>query len=886
MNLRIASRAALGPFIVGMAAWCALGEVSVLTPDDPAIRVAAPAAWYLFPAAIVAASLVPGWRRYPATATPALLATLPWWPVSGPALALVWTGAMAWVPIGLAALAAVLRGSSSNGRATLAGSASWSPAAAAGCTVVIAAVSAGLLSPRLPGGDEPHYLIITQSLLQDGDLQIENNHAERDFSEYYAGNVRPDFKMRGQNGAIYSVHAPGTSVVVLPAFAFFGYRGAQGTVVLLAALASALIWYAGWLATGDRRAAWVAWLAVTATPTFIIQSVTIFPDSIAVVVVAASVVSLLRLSGAGRPLTTGALVGTSALLAVLPWLHTRFAVLAGGLGALVTWFVLVEAGREWRERRRRFVAFSFVPLAGALAWFAFFQFLYGTPNPLFPYGEDRGTRLAHVPGGLLGLFVDAQFGLLAYSPVLAAALVGLFVRRTGRPASAGLVARLTFAVGLVYLAVSATYWMWWAGVPASPARFAAAVLPTFVVPVAIAWRSASAGIRAVWTTLLTVSAAISLVVITAARGRIAWNSRGIRANWLDWLSGVADLSRAWPSFFWRLEPADLTSEFHFFTHVFIWAAIFGGSCAVLVRWLRSRPMVPAALPASWWLAVALLLAIQAGWWFNGSTGLSAATSQIAVLNASASGRRVLQIRPYSIGPFRDLTGRLRLRATRVDDVGEAGASWQTLLDVPPGQYDVSVSLRRPREGRLALRIGRSVEPLRRLTLAGVSAQTFPLDLPAGAGALFFEPDEGLSAAGDRIELTPRKLQPPAEGYAATSVRFGDADLYFYGPTIYLESDGFWARGGTTTPFVIAVERGRRVVNLTMTNGAAANDVQLAWSDRSERIALRPLESQTIAVDVSREGVAAVRLTSTSGYRPSDDGVSQDRRYLGIRVTVE
>ena len=33
--------------------------------------------------------------------------------------------------------------------------------------------------PSVPSGDEPHYLIITQSLLKDGDLRIENNHQQR-----------------------------------------------------------------------------------------------------------------------------------------------------------------------------------------------------------------------------------------------------------------------------------------------------------------------------------------------------------------------------------------------------------------------------------------------------------------------------------------------------------------------------------------------------------------------------------------------------------------------------------------------------------------------------------------------------------------------------------
>ena len=886
MRLQTALRAALGPLIVGVGAWCALGEMSVLTPDDPVVRLVVPAGWYWLPAAVLVASLVPGWRRHPMTATPAVLATVPWWPVAVPSLALVWTGAMAWVPIGLAGLAAVVRSRTSIAPSRGSGQALWSMAAAAGCSIALAALAAWSLSPRLPGGDEPHYLILTQSLLKDGDIQIENNHAARDYAAYYPGDARPDFKAYGQNGAIYSIHAPGTSVVVLPAFALFGYRGAQATIVLLVACASALTWYAAWLATSNFVAAWVAWLAVAATPTFLIQSVTIFPDSVGLFVVAATVVCLLRLSGSGRPLSTRVLVGISALLALLPWLHTRFSVLSAGFGALVIWFVLVEPGRDSPERRRRLAAFTVVPIVSAVAWFTFFQVVYGTPNPLFPYGDDRGTRLAYVPGGLLGLFFDAQFGLFTYSPILAAAAVGLLVRSSGETTSAGRVARLAFLAGFTYLAATATYWMWWAGVPAPPARFAAAVLPTFAIPVALAWQSAAASMRAVWTTLLTVSAAVSLIVITAARGRIAWNTRGIRTNWLDWLSGVVDLSRAWPSFFWQLDPTNLGSELHFFGHVLIWATVFVGSCAVLLRWIQNRSLASVGLPVVWWFCVAFLLAVQAGWWFNGSTGLSPASSQVAVLNASASGQRVLQIRPFSIGPLRDLTGRLRIRATRVDEVGEAGASWQPLLDVPPGEFSVSVSLRRPREGALALRIGRSVQPLRRLTLAGVNSQMLALELPAGAGALFFEPDEGLSAAGDRIELTPLKLQRPADGYAATSVRFGDADLFFYGPTIYVEPDGFWARGGMTTTFVVAAERGRRDVNLTLTNGEAANEAVLALGTRNERIALRPFESQTVTVGISREGVSLVRLTPTSGFRPSDDGVSEDRRYLGVRVTVE
>jgi hypothetical protein len=876
------ARAAVGPLLIGVGSWCALGHISVLTPDDPVVRLAVPAAWYWLPLAMAIAALVPGWRRRPLTATPALLATLPWWPVSVPAIALLWSGHMAWLAVLLSAAAALL---SSDERTDVSPTV-WRPLTSAvvagGLTVGIAAFACWSLAPRLPGGDEPHYLIITQSLIKDGDLQIENNHLARDFAEYFAGDARPDFKIRGKNGAIYSIHAPGTAVIVLPAFAALGYRGAQATIVLLAAVASALMWYAAWLATNDRRAAWVAWLAVAATPTFIIQSVTIFPDSIGMTITAAMLVILLRLGGAGTPVGTGVLVGGSALLAILPWLHTRFSILAAGLGLIAAWMLTVDASRPAGARRRRLVLFFAVPVLSAVAWFGFFQLIYGTPNPVFPYGDDRGTRLAYVPGGLLGLFFDAQFGLFAYSPVLAAAVVGLVVRQGDRRTRhvAGAVA----AVALAYLAGSASYWMWWAGVPAPPARFAAAVLPAFAVPVAWAWTASARVLRLVWLTLLTVSIALSTVVIGAARARIAWNSRGVRANWLDWLNGVSDLSRGWPSFFWRLSPADLATELHFAAHAAIWTVVFAGTCVLLVRVVRPKALASPAV--AWWLAAALTLSVQAGWWFNGVNGLNAAPSQIAVLNASVDGERVLQIRPGAIGPLRDLTGRLRIRATRADEVGQPDASWLPMLELPPGEFALSVALRRPRPGALDLRIGRSREPLRRLALSGVSEQTIAVSLPAGAGALFFEPDAGLAASGDRLELTPTALGGHSAGErAAASAGYGPFDVFFADTTPYVEPDGFWIRGGRTTAFAIAAGRDRTNVTLEIENGLAANDVTVAWNGREERLAFGPGQTRRVRLDFPRGGTAAVRLTSRAGFRPADDGTSEDRRYLGVRARL-
>src|SRR5262249_27257326 len=149
---------------------------------------------------------------------------------------------------------------------------------AAGISLALSMGVARSLAGQLPRGDEPHYLIVTQSLLHDGDLRIENNHARREYLPYVDGDLQPDFIRRGRDGAIYSIHAPGLPLLVLPAFAVFGYHGVQWFIAAIAALTAGLMWLAGWLVTRDKVAAWIAWASVATSVTFLFQSVAIFPD--------------------------------------------------------------------------------------------------------------------------------------------------------------------------------------------------------------------------------------------------------------------------------------------------------------------------------------------------------------------------------------------------------------------------------------------------------------------------------------------------------------------------------------------------------------------------------------------------------------------------------
>ena len=74
-----------------------------------------------------------------------------------------------------------------------------------------------------PCGDEPHYLVIAQSLWRDGDLKIENNHTRRDYKEYFAPDLDPHYLTRGADNEIYSIHPVGMPVLMAPVYAAGGY---------------------------------------------------------------------------------------------------------------------------------------------------------------------------------------------------------------------------------------------------------------------------------------------------------------------------------------------------------------------------------------------------------------------------------------------------------------------------------------------------------------------------------------------------------------------------------------------------------------------------------------------------------------------------------------
>jgi len=318
--------------VSGASAWISLGALAV-TSDQLARVGVLPPLWAL--GACLAGGFLAAWitrlrthEAWPLTLT--LLLWLPWLPLpifpaltiwEGPLEPLVWIAALDGVVFARWWPAIQWSAWTANPRRA--------PLVLGALIFALSLATAAALKERLPGGDEPHYLIIAQSLLKDGDLRIQNNHDRGDYFDYYDKGLPPDFLKRGVDGQIYSIHAPGIAVLILPVFAIAGYPGSLALIALIVAAGLAANWRVAFDLAGDAPSAWAGALAVGLCATVFLHSYSIFPDPVGWAVVSAAVAMLVRIALSPLAVRTWQVAATGAALGTLPWLHTRFSIIAG-----------------------------------------------------------------------------------------------------------------------------------------------------------------------------------------------------------------------------------------------------------------------------------------------------------------------------------------------------------------------------------------------------------------------------------------------------------------------------------------------------------------------------------------------------------------------------
>ncbi|MCX6566689.1 MAG: hypothetical protein NTW38_09790 [Candidatus Aminicenantes bacterium] len=320
------------------------------------------------------------------------------------------------------------------------------------------------------GGDEPHYLLISHSLVKDADLNLANNYKNKDFESYMppGAPIRPHTVPGKKPGSQYSFHSPGISVFLLPFYAL-GLALGKSALIFLVRFAMSLIgaffgiqiYLYARQAWGRERLALGLWTVVTlSTPVFFYAN-HIYPE----IFVAAAGLYVFRRLRFDRARRLGDYVLIGLLTASFIWFHAlKYAFIQAPLFLYAIRHIWKQAETAARWRR---LAALIIPagLCGAV-YFAVQYVLYGSFNPTSVSwqgamdGRQTLSFLKELFTGipfrfrwetLAGYFLDQRDGLLLYAPVYVFAFLGclsLVRKKTGE-------AGWLLFIALPYILVSA-----------------------------------------------------------------------------------------------------------------------------------------------------------------------------------------------------------------------------------------------------------------------------------------------------------------------------------------------------------------------------------------------------------------------------------------------
>lgn len=273
-------------------------------------------------------------------------------------------------------------------------------------------------------GDEPHYLLIAESLARDHDLKIENNYLTNSPAQEAAGLdfSRPEHIIPHTQNQ-FSRHNVGLPILLAGPYALGGVLAAKIFIAIIAGLWPFLIYAILFDITSSRAWSLIVALTIAVGLPFTAGSNQVFPDLLAGLIIAFvtwKILARLRSKYKTPPsiLITGA---APFLIAFLPWLHVRFSAPA----VLLLGAYVASADRtSWQRRLRQslvpmvIVIFSFM-LLGIYQHFAF-------NNIWGPYsGKDLTWQPQEILMILLGLHWDQSQGLFIQQPLFLLGLVGL-----------------------------------------------------------------------------------------------------------------------------------------------------------------------------------------------------------------------------------------------------------------------------------------------------------------------------------------------------------------------------------------------------------------------------------------------------------------------------
>ena len=355
-------------------------------------------------------------------------------------------------------------------------------------------------------GDEPHYLIVAESIAYDLDVDLRNDYASRE----RVLRVAPFFPIDRhaavykKSGELRTYRGVGLSAVLAPAVALGGLTGARLAMVLIAALLADQLYRLLRDLRLRRRYRVLAWAAAVFCLPVLVFTSQIYPELPGALLV----VVALRVMVGGASRATALALGSSAA-AALVWLHVRYLPLSVSIvfglalaGCLQGWrrgsgsggvrgtvqaagAVVVRCAVVLVKRWRTVTLPVLAPYAigiGLLS--AAFQHWYGSPNLQTSYQAVGVPAVGAAHWDFwyqyaLRDILDPVVGWIPFAPVhwLGFAALGCLVVRFGWPAFGCVAAVAGYELFISSIGTAVGWGL--------PARYPMIVVPLIAVPLAV-----------------------------------------------------------------------------------------------------------------------------------------------------------------------------------------------------------------------------------------------------------------------------------------------------------------------------------------------------------------------------------------------------------------
>ena len=373
-------------------------------------------------------------------------------------------------------------------------------------------------------GDEPHYLLMAQSLWREGDLDLADNFAREDWRENTPGPVAPHYGAPRADGRPFPAHSPGLPLLLAPVYALGGRLLCVAVLALIGAGATVV---ASQLATraasdgGGDDVPRLAWLAALGPP-LAFYSFHVYTEVPSALTAAGALGLLLA------PASVAGAAGAALLAGALPWLHVKMIPAAAALGAIAA----------ARLRGRPLYVFAALAVSCAAGYLAYYHAIFGTASPLAIYGGLPRDATGSPLRALAGMLLDRSYGLLWHAPVFLLALAGLpeAWRRRLWPH-----ALLAAAILLPVL----PWRMWWGG-QCPPARFLVPLVPLLAVAVGLRGEQVHGLARWRWA-LVVIGMALTMFAVISPGELLLLNRADRPTRLWSALSGEVDVGRYLPT---------------------------------------------------------------------------------------------------------------------------------------------------------------------------------------------------------------------------------------------------------------------------------------------------------------------------------------------------